>query len=127
MKILLADDDPLIRESLNMVLVKKGHEVILAADGDEALAKAKAGEFDLLITDIFMPGREGPEVVQEVKALYPRVKILAISSDAVAGFSSFLRMMEAVGADATLQKPFTPAQLMQKIDELFPLPPLLKK
>jgi len=118
MKILVVEDDGLFREAIKAALLRNGHDVVLAGDGDEAVQIAFSEKFDLVITDIFMPGKEGPETIQEIREMYPEIKIIAISSDGLAGRSSFLKIAEAMGANTTLQKPFTPAQLLEKVKTL---------
>jgi CheY-like chemotaxis protein len=118
MKILLVDDDELFRTMISRTLSKQDHNVIIANDGDGALAKAQQENFDLVITDIFMPSKEGIEVIQEIREIQPDVKIIAISSDGITTHSSFLKIAEASGADICLRKPFNPAQLLEKIAEI---------
>jgi DNA-binding response OmpR family regulator len=66
-KILLADDDRLLRDGLAKVLTARGYEVDQAADGDEAFVKAEANNPDLLITDIMMPKLNGTELAEKIR------------------------------------------------------------
>lgn len=118
MKILVVEDDKLVHEMLDSILSQQGHIIDSAYNGDEAMTKIKNDKFDLLITDILMPEKEGIEVIQEVKELDPLLKIIAISSGGHAGFTSFLRIAETFGADASLEKPFTAEQLLNKVTEV---------
>ena len=114
MKILFVDDDVLFREVIGRALTKSGHETTVATDGLDAIKKASCDQFDLLITDIFMPHKEGIEVIQEIKDIYPDIKIIAISSGGSAGYTSFLKIAETFGADAMHGKTVHPAQLLEK-------------
>lgn len=118
MKLLLVDDDMFLRELTSKALKKAGYEVTLASDGGEAIKKAREEDFDLVITDILMPEKDGMDVIQEIKVMRPSIKIIAISSSGIAGHSSLLKIAEAHGSDGSLQKPFTPEQLINKISEV---------
>lgn len=118
MKILLVEDDALYRSLIQKALGKNGYEITCAVDGLDAFEKMKAASFDLIITDIFLPHKEGIEVIQEIKDAYPQMKVVAISSGGQAGHTTFLKIAETVGADACLQKPFTPEQLLPLVERL---------
>lgn len=118
MKILVADDDKMIRQLLQTTLEKEGHEITLAVDGLEALKIAKDKIFDFLITDIIMPGVEGIEVISEIREIQPKIKVIAISSSGAVGFTSYLTLASTVGASATLKKPFTPSELITILNDL---------
>jgi CheY-like chemotaxis protein len=111
------DDEELVRASIAAVLRRSGHAVTLAEDGEEALCKFAAESYDLVITDIVMPRMEGIETVRALRRLDPGVCIIAISgSSGDQGF--YLKAAAALGADATLQKPFRAAELQQLVDAL---------
>lgn len=118
MKILIIDDDAVFRGAMSKALQKNRYETIIALDGMEATEIIKTENPDLIITDLFMPNKEGFEVIQEVRAADPAIKIIAISSDGLAGRSSFLKMAKAFGANAILQKPFSAEDLIATIEEL---------
>lgn len=115
--ILVVDDDPLVRRMLFHILVKQGHHVLSAANGEEALDLWKhfQGSFDLLITDVLMPQMNGRELADRIAALDPGVKVLFIS-----GYSDeIIFPQEALGPGrAFLQKPFTLDRLANRIREL---------
>jgi len=79
-RILLADDEPGIREFLSDVLTDDGHEVVHAADGDEAGRLLDERRFDLVITDLKMPGRDGMSLLRKVRAEQPEVEILVMTA-----------------------------------------------
>jgi PAS domain S-box-containing protein len=112
--ILLAEDEPLLRELGETILSQAGYTVLTAPNGD-ALRKLIAehpGNVDLLLTDVVMPDISGPELVQLGKARWPMVKILYMS-----GYAD--DELQDLGRDSSfIQKPFTPAELMAKIAEI---------
>lgn len=114
-KILVVDDDPVVGKSIDRVLANKGYAVITATNGEEALNKLNSEHYDLVYTDIKMPGMSGLEVAERVKASQPWLPVVIITgygSDAAearaaaAGVSEFLRkplspeMIEASAANA---------------------------
>ncbi len=114
-RILLADDDRAIRESLERALMLEGHEVLTAEDGVQALAKAHAEQLDLLILDVMMPGVDGLGVTRVLRAEGDRRPILMLTarvetSDRVAGLDA--------GADDYLPKPFELDELLARIRAL---------
>jgi CheY-like chemotaxis protein len=115
--ILLIDDDPDIRSYLSQMIEEKGHEVVEAADGAIALEAFKTTSVDLVVTDIFMPEKEGLETIAAIKKLAASTKILAMSGNPLAGY---LDIAKSLGADATLRKPFSSARLFEAIDSLLP-------
>jgi CheY-like chemotaxis protein len=119
MKVLLIDDDAFFRALMGKALDKQGYETVLACDGQDVLEKIENDILDLIITDLFMPNKEGLEVIQEIRVRYPSINIIAMSSDGPAGYSSFLKMAQAIGANAILKKPFGPEMLIKTINELF--------
>lgn len=117
MKILLVDDDKLFSRMMSTTLSALG-QVSVATDGGEALDKLCHDDYDLMITDIFMPNKEGIEVIRQTKSIHPNIKIIAISSGGSFQYPSFLKMAESFGADASLKKPFSPQELLETIGGL---------
>ncbi len=118
MKVLIIDDDAVFRGAMDKALQRKKYHTVIAYDGLEAMEKIKSENPDLIITDLFMPNKEGFELIQEVRLVDPSIKIIAVSSDGLAGYSSYLKMAKAFGANAILQKPFTSDDLIATIEEL---------
>src|SRR5580698_9965735 len=77
--ILVIDDDKSLRSLVRYLLVHAGYEVLEASDGGEGIEIVKQATIHLLITDMVMPGKEGLETIRQVHALYPTLKILAMS------------------------------------------------
>lgn len=111
-EILVADDEQSIRSILRMVLQMAGHTVSVAANGDEVLELAGQKKFDLIITDIIMPKKEGIETILELKKVNPGIKIIAISGGGRKGSMDFLQVAEMVGASYTIPKPFEPDEVV---------------
>jgi DNA-binding response OmpR family regulator len=116
MKILLIDDDTLIRRSVARVLLQNGYEVVTAEDGVRGLELYHRQKFDLIITDIYMPRQEGIETILTLRRTDPDTKIIAISGGGRTGNTDALEMARLLGANAILEKPFRTDQLLAKIE-----------
>jgi CheY-like chemotaxis protein len=114
-KILVIDDDSLVRDTIVRILERKGFRVLVAADGLRGLRLFHSEEPDLVITDIIMPEKEGLETIREIRAKQPDAKIIAISGGARIGNMDFLRMAGELGASQIMPKPFDPADLVSLI------------
>jgi len=104
-KVLVVDDDPVIGKSFDRVLSGKGYAVITAANGEEALIKLGAEDYDLVYTDIKMPGMNGLEVAERVKAKKPWTPVVIITGYGTAEHEARAR---AAGATRFLHKPLSP-------------------
>jgi CheY-like chemotaxis protein len=80
-RILIAEDNEMLRHLLRQVLESDGHQITEAQDGREALWLLEPHQFDLLITDMQMPWAGGPEVIRHIRAATPDAKIIAMSAD----------------------------------------------
>ena len=78
-KILLVDDNLDLLKLLNEIISRAGHDVVMAQDGRVALQLAKREQFDLLLTDLIMPEKEGIETIMAFRKLHPATKIVAMS------------------------------------------------
>ena len=112
-RILIIDDDDLVRATLSRILIAESYVVIEAMDGNEGLKKYQDGEIDLVITDILMPEKEGIETIKELRNSGGKAKIIEIS-----GGKMYLRMAEKLGADGILAKPIRRQELLAKIEEV---------
>ncbi len=117
-RILLIDDDEIIRTSLAKLLQLAGFEVEAAADGKAALQSFRAHPADVIVTDLFMPEKEGMEVIMEARRESPEVKIIAMSGGGSHGGTDYLEIAGLLGAEHTLQKPFKPRELVALIRRL---------
>jgi CheY-like chemotaxis protein len=107
-KILVVDDDPVIGKSFDRVLSRKGYHVINAANGDEALRKLAAEEYDAIFADIRMPGISGLEVAEHVRARRPWTPVVIITGYGSAENEARAR---AAGVSSFLRKPLSPEMI----------------
>jgi DNA-binding response OmpR family regulator len=112
------DDDELLRGALRVALEGAGYEVMEAADGEAGLRLQRERGADLVVVDIFMPERDGLEVIKALQADTPQPKIIAVSGGGRMGQIEVLRAAAAFGAARTLLKPFPPRELLTAIREL---------
>ena len=112
-RILIADDEPSVRDSVSYALKQEGFDVTLAIDGDDADTKLEGTEpaFDLLILDIMMPGRSGLDLCREVRGRSPIPIILLTAKDAEVDKVVGLE----VGADDYVTKPFSVRELLGRV------------
>lgn len=118
LRILLVDDDELFRPMLRTTLLKMGHQVREADDGDEAMLMFEQEPADILITDIILPGKEGLEIIGMFKSRFPELKVIAISGAGRVVETNYLKLATAEGADAVLEKPFSKEQLAAVLKQL---------
>lgn len=116
--ILVIDDEIKVREILKKMLERKGYSVYLAENGDEGLEICKDHNLDLMIVDMVMPGKNGLDIIKEVKRDYPDIKIIAISGGYLIGPKRYLDNAKAFGADRFFEKPFTSDEIYSAIKEL---------
>lgn len=114
----MMDDDALLRGALRVALEAAGHEVLEAGDGDAGLRLQREQGADLVLVDIFMPQRDGLEVIRALRAEAPQTKIVAMSGGGQTGQIEVLRAAAAFGAARILSKPFAPRDLLTAIREL---------
>jgi two-component system alkaline phosphatase synthesis response regulator PhoP len=109
--VLVVDDDPKIRDLLRLYLVREGHRVTPAGDGESALAAARSGKPDLVVLDVMLPGMDGVEVCRRLReeSSVPVILLTARTgdSDKVIGLDA--------GADDYVVKPFSPRELMARV------------
>ena len=110
-RILVADDEPSVRESVGYALGQEGFDVTLAVDGEDAESKLGNGEFDLLILDIMMPGRSGLDICREMRSRSAVPIILLTAKDAEVDKVVGLE----VGADDYVTKPFSVRELLGRV------------
>jgi CheY-like chemotaxis protein len=115
--ILLIDDDELLRDTLLQMLQLDGHRVVEAASGEHGLnLLATHSTFDLVITDMMLPGVHGARVIVEVTRRHPGLPVIAISGGRRMLSTQFnLETASMVGATCQLAKPFTRAQLQSAL------------
>jgi CheY-like chemotaxis protein len=107
-KVLVVDDDPVVARSFDRVLSGKGYAVITARDGDEALRKLRDENYDVVFTDIKMPGMSGLEVAERVKASQPWLPVVIVTGYGTDGNEA---RAEAAGVSGFLRKPLSPEMI----------------
>jgi len=117
-KILIVDDEEVIRKFLKIHLAKLGYEVREAADGEQAIEELGKDDFDLLICDILMPKKDGWEVVKEVKSNSKTKHLPVILLTAKNEDSDMFKGYD-LGASYYMTKPFTKAQLIYGLRLMF--------
>lgn len=112
--ILLVEDEAQVRTLLERVLVKTGYSVISASNGREAIATlaARRDNIDLIITDLVMPEMSGTALARELCSQRPDLKVLFMTGYAQEDIE------ELPDRSALIQKPFTPAQLLERIRQM---------
>jgi CheY-like chemotaxis protein len=117
-RILVVDDEESIRDLCARVLSRAGFAVVTAANGEEAVARLRREAFDLIISDIRMPGISGLEVLEAAKASLPGIRVVLITGF---GTPEMLGRAQQSGADRILTKPFNPMELLAAVREILPL------
>jgi two-component system cell cycle sensor histidine kinase/response regulator CckA len=111
-RILLVEDEDMVRAVAERALTRQGYDVVTASDGDEGLDLVRAGEkFDLVLSDVVMPAMDGPAMAREIRKLQPRLPILFMSGYA----EEQLRNQIDIEAMHFLAKPFSVQQIADKV------------
>jgi CheY-like chemotaxis protein len=114
--ILVIDDESSIRAFIRQTLEEEGYRISEANEGEQGLKVLRTTLIDLIVTDIFMPNKEGIETIRTVRQQFPHVKILAISGGGTRKMMEALPAALHFGAHHALEKPFTPAELVAAIN-----------
>ena len=118
-RLLVVDDNEDMRQTMKRLLERLGYEVEIASNGARALEMQARVAADVLITDIFMPETDGLETINQFKASFPRVKIIAMSGGGASiRETDYLSTATVVGADAVLRKPFSKESLLEALQGL---------
>lgn len=102
-EILVVDDDPQMREDIAEMLSKEGYNLTTVGSGEEALKMIQEKDFDVVLTDLMMPGISGMDVLREIKKIKPRTRVIIIT--AFATIESAVEAMK-MGASDYISKPF---------------------
>jgi len=118
-RLLLVEDEPAVRRLVRRMLERNGYEVVIAADGREALLRAEEldAPLDLLISDVVMPALGGPELARRLRRRFPQLAVLFVS-----GYPRDFQTGETPGDEAFLAKPFTQEQLLSSVAKLLGQP-----
>jgi CheY-like chemotaxis protein len=116
-RILVIDDDKFVRDVVERVLQAEGYDVTVVADGSHVRELADFG-FDLVITDMLMPGDDGVQTIMFFRKQPHPPKIIAISGGGLLDADRHLELAQGLGAMATLRKPFSPEELVGIVREI---------
>lgn len=120
-RVLVVDDDPMVGQTIEILLQRQGFDVTLADGGEAGLMALESQTFDVMLVDIFMPHMRGFESIRIFHERAPSIPLIAMSGYAFAASASpspdFLRMALELGAARCLRKPFTPELLLSTIKE----------
>ena len=124
-RILVVDDDQVVGKSFERVLTNKGYRVDTALSGREAFEKYAGADFDLVFTDLRMPGQDGLEVARRIKEMNPWLPIVVVTGY---GTQEAEEQARAIGVAEFLQKPVTPsileevaARIMERVSSALPV------
>ena len=117
-KILICEDDDLYRQIAEAAFAGGNHTILLAKNGDEALALLRKETVDLIVTDLVMPGKDGLEVIRAIREAHNRMPILAMTAGLASLKEPLLVAASALGADDVIEKPFRPPALRERADAL---------
>lgn len=113
MRILVAEDEPILLKTIHLRLIKDGHEVINAADGKQAIQEINNKEPDLVITDIMMPFSSGLEVLSCAKQnIHKKIRVIILTA---MGQENIVIEAFKLGADDYVTKPFSPNELAMRV------------
>lgn len=116
-KILLAEDEEVLRMLVVDSLEDEGHDIDEASDGVEALELVKMHEYDLILMDYMMPGITGLEVIKEIRQMPGKQKVKILMLSAKSQKSDQEQVLQE-GADYFMAKPFSPLALVNRIEEI---------
>jgi DNA-binding NtrC family response regulator len=116
--ILLIDDEPDLLSAMAEVLAAEGHQVTALSNGLALFGAEFEIDFDLVVTDIIMPGVDGLEIVAHLQRQKPGLNVVAISGGGRIEPSFHLRLAQQMGASETLQKPFQLKSLTETVDRV---------
>lgn len=116
-RILIVDDEKQFRKMLRKMLEQRGYEVVEAADGNEAINRYSEKSFDLIISDIIMPGKEGIETIIEIRNKDPEARFIIVSGSRWFGSEVEFEIAKTLGA-LTLRKPFEQKALLETIKQV---------
>jgi len=117
-RILVIDDDDMVRGTIKAILERAGHEVTLAVDGEDGLRQFQRQSCDLVVCDIFMPNKEGIATLRELRQLDAAVPVITMTGGSPSAGrtgpsdSDYLTMSTLLGATRTIHKPFRASELI---------------
>lgn len=119
-KILIVDDDEQIIRAIKKILTRNNYDTDTAENGQVALDKLAQNNFDLIITDIIMPQKEGIELIRDLRKNYPDLPVIAMSGGGRVEPENYLDVAQKLGADCMLKKPFSTEELLNLLRDVLP-------
>jgi CheY-like chemotaxis protein len=117
MKILIADDEELIRSSLDVILAKgAGYETDFAVDGEEAINKIKGTFYEAVLLDLQMPKLDGYQVLKQIRDIHPDLPVIFITGK-VADVKKIGECISQLNLNGFIEKPFTPNEVLDVISK----------
>jgi DNA-binding NtrC family response regulator len=117
-RILVIDDQEPIRRVVRRALEQDGHEVFDASDGEIGMEILESLSFEVVITDIFMPGQDGIVTLRQIRKRFPTIKVIVISGGDSTGMMDLREDAELLGAMKSLPKPFNAREIMDVVREV---------
>lgn len=117
-KILIIDDEKIIRDKVGMILKEDGHEVFTAKDGIEGINIIKNDIIELVIMDVIMPKKGGIETLMELQNITKNMKIIIITGKVSQESDAFVNLVKNFGASVVINKPFKREILLDAIHKL---------
>ena len=117
-RILIIDDESMIRDLLVNILEREGYETITASGGKDGIKIYRENPTDLIITDLLMPEKDGIETIMELRRDFQDVKIIAMSGGGKIDPKTYLQIAKTMGAIETIAKPFVLRELLKTVQEL---------
>jgi CheY-like chemotaxis protein len=117
-RILIIDDEAIVRDLLVRILEREGYETVTAIGGIDGIKIHRENPADLIITDLIMPDRSGIETIKELRRDHQDVKIIAMSGSGEIDPKTDLQLAESYGDIKTIAKPFDRMELLKTIQEL---------
>ncbi len=115
--VLVVDDEPLIVESCAENLEGAGYTVLQATNARDALNQLREHKVDAVFLDIIMPDKDGIETLLEMKKIWPKLTVFAMSGGGRSGLNSFLDVAKKFGAAGTLKKPFGLSDMLKLLGD----------
>jgi CheY-like chemotaxis protein len=118
-RILVIDDSPIILTLVACLLTKKGHTVTATGNSQRGMELVAKGSYDLVVTDILMPKRDGFEIIRAIRNARSDIPVIAMSGHV--GTLDYLRFAVEMGANGAIRKPIQPDALLREVGILLPM------
>lgn len=117
-RVIVIDDQEPIRRIVRSALERAGHDVLEAGDGERGLELLASHTADVVLSDIFMPGMDGIQMLRQIRKQFPSVKVIVMSGGDSRGMLDLRRDAELLGAVKSLSKPFTTHEIVAVVNSV---------